>query len=132
MKITVDTNVLVRAITGDDPIRGPLARHTLNDADAIYIPTPVLCELVWVLKSTYGRSRSDILHTLSVLLESERVITDASTVSAGLLAMSQGADFADGVIAHVGAAAGSEVFATFDKTASKVLASIGVKTLLLG
>jgi predicted nucleic-acid-binding protein len=72
------------------------------------------------------------MDTLRILLESDSTITDGPAVMAGLLAMSGGADFADGVIAHLGAVAGADVFATFDKNASTALASTGVNTLLIG
>ncbi|WP_338027948.1 PIN domain-containing protein [Acidithiobacillus ferrianus] len=49
MKITADTNVLVRAITGDDPQQSEIAQAVLANASVVALPLPVLCELVWVL-----------------------------------------------------------------------------------
>ena len=53
MKITADTNVLVRAITGDDERQSKLAQAELAKADAIALALPALCELVWVLSQAY-------------------------------------------------------------------------------
>lgn len=49
MKITADTNVLVRAITGDDGHQSKVAQAKLANADVIALALPALCELVWVL-----------------------------------------------------------------------------------
>ena len=53
MKITADTNVLVRAITGDDERQSKLAQAELAKADVIALALPALCELVWVLSQAY-------------------------------------------------------------------------------
>ena len=49
MKITADTNVLVRAIVGDDKLQSTAAQEALANAEAIALTLPALCELVWVL-----------------------------------------------------------------------------------
>ena len=53
MKITADTNVLVRALVQDDPEQSRAACTVLEKAELIAIPLPVLCELVWVLRRVY-------------------------------------------------------------------------------
>ena len=50
MKITADTNVLVRALVQDDPEQAKSASALLEQAELVAIPLPVLCELVWVLR----------------------------------------------------------------------------------
>ncbi len=54
MIITADTNVLVRAVVADDPGQAAAAIEALRQAEAIAVPLPVLCELVWVLRRAYG------------------------------------------------------------------------------
>ena len=49
MKITADTNVLVRALVQDDPGQARAASALLEQAELVAVPLPVLCELVWVL-----------------------------------------------------------------------------------
>ncbi len=51
VKITPDTSVLVRAITGDHEVQSKLARNELANADLVALALPALCELVWVLAS---------------------------------------------------------------------------------
>jgi predicted nucleic-acid-binding protein len=49
MKITADTNVLVRAIVGDDVRQSKIAQAELANADVVALALPALCELVRVL-----------------------------------------------------------------------------------
>lgn len=46
MKVTVDTNVLVRAVVQDDPVQAQQASTVLLDAALIAVTLPTLCELV--------------------------------------------------------------------------------------
>lgn len=50
MKITADTNVLVRAVVADDPAQSQAAIAALRGAEQIAVALPALCEFVWVLK----------------------------------------------------------------------------------
>ncbi len=56
MKITADTDILVRAITEDDPAQSAAAQAELAAADSVAITLPALCELVWVLAQGYRTS----------------------------------------------------------------------------
>jgi predicted nucleic-acid-binding protein len=46
MKITADTNVLVRALTEDHPEQSKAAQSALRNADIVALAIPMLCELV--------------------------------------------------------------------------------------
>jgi len=61
--IALDTNVLVRFLTQDDPHQGRLASNvigSITDAQPGFICREVLVELVWVLERSYGFSCADI------------------------------------------------------------------------
>ena len=58
--IAVDTNLLVRILTNDDPIQARRAVKILKNDD-IFIPKTVLLETEWVLRHGYGIGRSDII-----------------------------------------------------------------------
>ncbi len=60
MKITADTNVLVRAAMMDDRAQGALAARALLEAEAVAVTLPCLCEFVWVLMRGYGRSGAEV------------------------------------------------------------------------
>lgn len=126
MIITADTNVLVRAVVVDDPGQAAAAIEALRQAEAIAVPLPVLCELVWVLRRAYGFQVTEISGAIRALLDAEGVRVDRSAVEAGMALLEAGGDFADGVIAHEGQWLGGEVFVSFDRQAVALLQAQGV------
>lgn len=131
MKITADTNVLVRAILEDDPQQSAIARSILAGAEAIYVPLPVLCEFAWVLRQGRRLTAEEVAEEIRVLMQASTVIADRLAVEAGLVVADAGGDFADGVIAHEGRNMGSDTFVSFDKKAVRLLSDAGLSTRLL-
>lgn len=125
MKITADTNVLVRAIVLDDPIQTRSAEHELDGAELVALTLPALCEFVWVLSSNYKLAYSDIAAAVRKLLDANNVAADRAAVDAGLAMLDDGGDFADGVIADAGKWLGAETFVSFDKRAVRLLRARG-------
>jgi predicted nucleic-acid-binding protein len=72
--IGIDTNVLVRFLTQDDPTQSAAAIRLLQDAEAkrvkVRINLLILLETVWVLRSAYGHSSAAVLSIVERLLES--------------------------------------------------------------
>lgn len=126
MKITADTNVLVRAILEDDPRQSETARSVLLAAEAIHIPLPVLCEVAWVLRQGRRLTPHQVAAEIRALMQASTVIADRLAVDAGLAMADAGGDFADGVIAHEGRAMGADVFVSFDKKAVRLLNAAGI------
>jgi predicted nucleic-acid-binding protein len=102
MKITADTNVLVRAITGDDEQQSKVAQTELANASVVALPLPALCELVWVLSQGYKISAADIAEAVRRLTDGANVVVNRPGVAAGLVMLDAGGDFADGIIAYEG------------------------------
>ncbi len=125
MKVTADTNILVRAAAMDDPVQSPKAARLLTESTAIIVTLPSLCEFVWVMRRNYGQSREDIASMIRRLLTATKVQTDRAAVDAGIRFLEINGDFADGVIAHLGARFGGEIFASFDKRALKLVELTG-------
>jgi predicted nucleic-acid-binding protein len=121
MKITADTNVLVRTMTGDNALQSNAAQKELNNADVAALATPALCELVWVLSQGYKIPAAEIAAAIRRLIDSANVVVDRPTVEASLAVLEAGGDLADGVIAHQGNRLGAEAFVTFDKKAASLL-----------
>ncbi len=132
MRITADTNLLVRALTGDDPRQSPIAQSELANADRVALATPALCELVWVLSKGYRIAAPEIAEAIRRLANGANVAVNRPAVEAGLAHLDAGADFADGVIAYEGAWLGGEVFASFDRKAVELLEARGETARLLG
>lgn len=126
MRLTIDTNVLLRVLVQDDPNQAAVAQAFLQRATVIAVPTTVLCECAWVLKRTYGYADEDVVTVIQAILKAEAVAADVPAIEAGLRALRSGADFADGVIAHQGAAQGGTIFASFDRRAVAHLQADGV------
>ena len=78
--IALDTNVLVRYQICGDMVQSRVAEEfigTLSTERKGYIRREVLLELVWVLESTYRRSRADVATMLGVLLSSKELTFEA-------------------------------------------------------
>lgn len=125
MRVTPDTNVLLRVIVRDDEPQARAALHLLANAETVAVPLPSLCEVVWVLDRGYGYTRQQILSALDVLLAAANVVVDRPAVDAGLAVLRDGGDFADGLIAHEGNWLGGDTFVSFDKKAVAVLMKLG-------
>lgn len=128
MKITPDTNVLLRAVVEDDARQAKAAKSALTKAEIIALTLPTLCELVRVLSRGYKASPDKIAATIRRLMDCANVVVNRAAVEAGLMMLEGGGDFADGVIAYEGRWLGGETFVSFDARAAKLLAAQGKKS----
>ena len=131
MKITADTNVLVRAITEDHEQQSKVAQATLTQADLVAVPMPAICELVWVLSQGYKIPSKDIAEAIRRLIDAANVTVNRTAAEAGLTLLEAGGDFADGVIAHEGNWLGADTFASFDQKAIQLMEARGQSVRLL-
>lgn len=117
----LDTNVLVRYLTEDDPAQARRAAACIGTVVArgekCYISPVVLCELAWVLRGAYDVSKADLLLTLDRLLATTQfVIGDKDMVRRAVHAYRTGrADFADYIVGHLHRDAGCAKTVTFDR-----------------
>lgn len=117
----VDTNVLVRFLTRDDPAQFRRADAFLCDlarrGELAFVDVVVLCELVWVLETAYGYDRSAISSALEGMLSaSDLAIQERDRVRAAATAYrDRQGDFADHLIGELNAHAGCDKTVTFDR-----------------
>lgn len=118
----VDTNVLVRFLTGDDPEQYQTAERLFVAAEeageSLYLTVPVLCELVWTLRGRrYRHGGEAIVGVLDRLLATPTIeIQDRDAVQRALIDYEQGqGDFADYLIGHLARKAGCSETVTFDR-----------------
>jgi predicted nucleic-acid-binding protein len=104
----VDTNVVVRLLTEDDPKQAAAAR-SLFGSGPIWIAKTVLLEAGWVLRSLYGFEESAI-HAAFSKLHAE----DESSVVAALALTAHGIEFADAM--HLSSRPPGSTFVSFDKS----------------
>jgi predicted nucleic-acid-binding protein len=131
LKVTVDTNVLVRAAVADDARQARAAAALLKRAKLVAVTLPTLCEFVWVLRKVYGFGSVEIVAAIRALLEARNVAAHRRSAEAGLAMLEQGGDFADGVTAHEGAWLGGEAFVSFDRQAVERVDRAGRPSRLL-
>jgi predicted nucleic-acid-binding protein len=129
--MTADTNVLVRAATGDDARQSRVARDELARAEMVALTLPTLCELAWVLSRGYKIPADEISAGLRRLIDSANVVVNRPAAEAGLAHLDAGGDFADGVIAFEGASLGADTFVSFDKSAVTLALEQGMSARLL-
>lgn len=121
----IDTNVLVRFLVCDDAEMTERARRIFEQArdksEPLLIPTLVLLETLWVLRSSYAFSREAIIESVKQLL----VLSAVTFESYGLVrafiheATSADTDLADILIGLQAKTAGAETTMTFDNKAAK-------------
>lgn len=131
MKVTADTNVLLRTIVDDDEAQSTRAVDLLETADMVAASLQTLCEVVWVLRGRYGVERPDVAAAIRTLLNTSNVVVNRPVAEAGLALLDAGGDFADGVIAYDGTWLGAETFVSFDKKAVSLLMKQGQSARLL-
>jgi len=82
LKMTADTNVLVRAATGDDARQSRVARDELARAEMVALTLPTLCELAWVLSRGYKIPADEISAGLRRLIDSANVVVNRPAAEA--------------------------------------------------
>ena len=117
--IALDTNVLVRFLTGDDPEQQADASALLNrltPTEPGFVPREVVIELVWVLRRGYGLSRQRIAEILAELLETRGLLFEEATDVAQAVAGYErgGPEFADRMILAAARRVGAVPLFTLD------------------
>ena len=121
--LAIDTNVVVRYLTNDDPDQSPRARR-LIDGQQVFVADTVILETEWVLRSAYGYSQTAIVSALRVFGGLPTVeLEDAAIISSALDLSEAGIDFADAM--HLGKSAHCAGFATFDRNFVKTAKTAG-------
>lgn len=125
--IGLDTNVLVRYLTQDEPQQAALATRLiekrLTPRAPGFIGLVVLAEMCWVLRSAYAATEEELRETVEGLLSAAQFIVERrDVVQAALRWVEENDDkagFVDVLISRVAAAEGCTKVVTFDKAASR-------------
>ena len=132
----LDTNVLVRFLTADEPEQAEAALRLVEIADStgerLHISTIVLAELVWVLRGgRYARTREEVADALGALLDATVFeIQDRDLVRRAVTVFCAGpADFSDYLIGEHDRRAGCTSTLTFDR---RLTGSTGFEELDIG
>jgi len=115
--LAIDTNLVVRYLTGDHPQQSRKAK-ALIDAEPIFVCKTVFLEVEWVLRSVFGFTTAAITKALTDFAGLPNVtLEDAPTIAKALDWMAGGMDFADAL--HLASAQESDEFVTFDRGLAK-------------
>jgi len=121
--LVVDTNVVVRYLTNDDPAQAARARRLLAQHE-VFVPLTVLLESEWVLRGVFGFPPADVVRSLRALAGLPRVtIESPGTAAVALDWAEHGLDFTDAL--HLAAAQAHNGFATFDKALVRTARRLG-------
>ena len=118
--IGLDTNILVRYLTQDDPGQSSLANAEIEKAlsagEMFFIADIVMCELVWVLETAYGYDRREIVPILENILRTKQFQFENKDLLWKSLAAyrTKKGDFADHLIGYAGHKADCSEILTFD------------------
>ncbi|NKK65972.1 type II toxin-antitoxin system VapC family toxin [Rhizobium leguminosarum] len=125
--IAIDTNLIVRYLTGDHPEQSSRARGIV-DGQPVFVAVTVVLEAEWVLRSAYGYGRSDVARALRAFGGLSTVtIEDPAIVAAAFDLAESGMDFADAL--HLTKSAHCEEFVTFDRKFMKAAQAAGYETV---
>jgi len=121
----IDTNVVIRFLTGDHPEQSAQARALIGAHD-VFVSTTVILESAWVLRRSYGLSPGNVCRALRAFAGLPGVTLENPTlVSAALDNAEAGMDIADAL--HLGAAGHCETMLTFDRSFIKAAAGSPTK-----
>lgn len=121
--ISIDTNVLVRFVVNDDRRQALRARALIEWHD-VFVPTSVLLETEWVLRSTYKVTGPEMFDTLRAFLALPRVFVEGEKAAYRALDWAeQGMDFADAL--RLACSTECEAFASFDPGLARAAAKVG-------
>jgi len=123
--IGLDSNVLVRYLTQDDPFQSAratrLIERKLNEKAPGFISLIVLVELWWVLKRLYRATDAELRQTVQDLLATRQfVLEQRGAVIQAVKKLDAAGDIADSLIVELARAAGCERVVTFDKVATRL------------
>lgn len=127
--LAIDTNLVVRYLTGDHPQQSAKAKAVVNKEE-VFVSTTVMLETEWVLRSAYGFDAKGVCKALlgfaglpSVVLE------DPELVAFALKQVDAGMDFADAL--HLGRATSCDAFLTFDQRFVRSAKTMGLTKVRL-
>jgi predicted nucleic-acid-binding protein len=122
--IGLDTNILIRFVAQDDPVKSPIANAIMNSLSVDkpgWIAVTAIAEFTWVMTRTFRISRTDAYSLLDRFLTMPVVVIEQEDLvrkAAGLF-LNGSAEFTDYLVACSGQAAGCTHTLTFDRRAAK-------------
>lgn len=124
--IGLDTNILVRYLTQDDPDQSlkatEIIEQRLTEENPGFVSIVAMVKIVWVLDRAYSFSAHEIAAAVERMLQIDvLVVENEQEVFTAMIALKNGqGTFADAVIAAIGARANCSCTLTFDQKALRL------------
>jgi len=114
LPVALDTNLLVRLLTNDDPQQARRVADLIDASSACFVPITVVLELEWVLRGAYQLPREAIIRAFRGLMGIRHLhLEQEEQVVQALEAYGQGLDFADAL--HLLRSEGCAALVSFDR-----------------
>lgn len=122
MTAFVDTNILIRHLTGDPPDQATRATRYLEQADELLLPDLILAEVAYVLESFYETPREQVAGTLRAVLAFPAIrVVDTDLLQRTVEVYEHHRlDFADAYLVASAERTGVGVVASFDRAIERV------------
>jgi predicted nucleic acid-binding protein len=122
MTAFVDTNVLIRHLTGDPPAQAIRATRFLAEADELLLADLILAEVAYVLETFYEAPRAKVAETLRAILGFSAIkVVDAELAQRAVEMYDvDRLDFADAYLVASAERSGIGVIASFDRSIDRV------------
>jgi predicted nucleic-acid-binding protein len=124
--IGLDTNILVRYLTQDDPVQSraatELIERRLTSASPGFVSIVAITETVWVLERAYGLADYEIAAAIEHTLQADVLVVESEQeVFTAMIALKEGlGSFADALIGALNIRAGCSGTLTFDRKALRL------------
>ena len=124
--IALDTNILARLVTNDDPVQARQSAALIDTGNALFVPLTVMLELEWVLRGAYALGKPEILRSFEALLSVRNINFERQAdIQLALQYYQLGFDFADAL--HHAGTTGCKALATFDQKFKKLATKAKLK-----
>jgi predicted nucleic acid-binding protein len=122
MTAFVDTNILIRHLTGDPPGQATRATRCLAEADELLLPDLILAEVAYVLESFYEAPRPQVAASLRAVLAFPPItVVDADLAQRAVEVYDiHRLDFAEAYLVACAERSGIGVVASFDRSIDRV------------
>jgi len=125
LPVALDTNLLVRLLTNDDPQQAARVAELIDSSPACFVPITVVLELEWVLRGAYQLPREAIIRALRGLLQIRQLhLEQEEQVRQALDWYAQGLDFADAL--HLLRSEGCLALVSFDRAFGRQARQMGL------
>lgn len=122
MSAFLDTNVLIRHLTGDPPAQARRATAFLERAEELLVPDLIVAEVVYVLESFYEVERQHVAELVRAVIGFPAVVVVDEPLLLRALEVYEvdRLDFAEAYLVASAEASGVETIASFDRTIDRL------------